>query len=93
MEAIYKIYDLRKYYPNFVGANSIAVVSDLTEEELLLHCPELIRKQPFVLFSKTKWSMLSIRPIFSAIGTKSTGWIGLFSASFILARASNPRSL
>ena len=44
MEAIYKIYDLRKYYPNFVGMNSTVVVSDLTEEELLLHCPELIRK-------------------------------------------------
>ena len=56
MEAIYKIYDLRKYYPNFVGMNSTVVVSDLTEEELLLHCPELIRKQPFVLLTKTKWS-------------------------------------
>ena len=35
MEAIYKIYDLRKSYPNFVGMNSTAVVSDLTEEKLL----------------------------------------------------------
>ena len=60
MEAIYKIYDLRKYYPNFVGMNSTVVVSDLTEEKLLLHCPELIRKQPFVLLTKTKWSEIKL---------------------------------
>ena len=60
MEAIYKIYDLRKYYPNFVGMNSTAVVSDLTEEKLLLHCPELIRKQPFVLLTKTKWAEIKL---------------------------------
>ena len=56
MEAIYKIYDLRKYYPDFVGANPIAVVSDLTEEELMVHCPELQAKAPFVYFEKEKWS-------------------------------------
>ena len=55
MEAIYKIYDLRKYYPNFVGANPIAVVSELTEEELITQCPELQAKAPFVYFEKEKW--------------------------------------
>lgn len=55
METIYKIYDLKKYYPNFIGANPIAVVSDLTEKELLLRCPELRAKVPFVYFSRIQW--------------------------------------
>ena len=55
MEAIYKIFDLRKYYPDFVGANPIAVVSDLTEEELVVRCPELHSKAPFVYFSNKQW--------------------------------------
>ena len=55
MEAIYKIYDLKKYYPDFIRANPIAVVSDLTEEELLLRCPELRAKAPFVYFSRIQW--------------------------------------
>ena len=56
MEAIYKIYDLRKYYPNFVGANPIAVVSNLSEEELLRWCPELRRKKPCAFFTKEAWN-------------------------------------
>ena len=56
MEVIYKLFDLRKYYPDFIGSNPIAVVSDLTEEELLLHCPELQHRVPFVYFDREKWS-------------------------------------
>lgn len=55
METIYKIYDLKKYYTNFVGANPIAVVSDLAEDELLVKCPELQSKRPFVLVTKSQW--------------------------------------
>ena len=55
MEAIYKIYDLKKYYPDFIGANPIAVVSNLSEAELLRWCPELRRKAPFVYFSCSQW--------------------------------------
>ncbi len=55
MEAIYKIYDLRKYYPDFIGANPIAIVSNLPEAELLLKCPELQQRVPFVYFDREKW--------------------------------------
>ncbi len=55
METIYKLYDLRKYYPAFVGVNPIAVVSELTEEELLLQCPELRRFTPCAFFTYKAW--------------------------------------
>jgi RNA polymerase sigma factor (sigma-70 family) len=56
MKAFYKIYDLKKYYPNFVGANPIAVVSDLPEEELLQKFPELQRVTPCAFFTYAAWS-------------------------------------
>lgn len=55
METIYKLYDLRKYYPSFVGANPIAVVSSLPKEELMLHFPELNCKAPFTFFTTDQW--------------------------------------
>lgn len=55
MEIIYKIFSLSQFYPKFVGANPIAVVSDFPEEELLKLCPELRCRMPFVHFSISEW--------------------------------------
>lgn len=55
MKAIYTIYDLRKYYPSFVGANHLAVVSDLTQDELMQSYPSLRKKAPFALFTEKQW--------------------------------------
>ena len=49
MNKEYKIYDLKCQYESFVGSNPIAVVSDLSLEELLSTYPELKVKMPFVL--------------------------------------------
>ena len=55
MKVLYKIYDLKKYYSNFVGANPFAVVSDFPEEELLQKCPELRRITPCAFFTNAAW--------------------------------------
>lgn len=55
MSKYYKIYNLKYEYQYFVGGNPIAVVSDLTEEQLLFTYPELQKKMPFVHFTKNQW--------------------------------------
>ncbi len=55
MDSIYRMYDLRNYYPNFVGVNSIVVVSNLSEKELLRWCPELRKDPPCAFFTNEAW--------------------------------------
>ena len=56
----YKIYDLGNEYKNFVGINSTAVVSNMTEDQLLYTYPELKDKIPFILLTEKQWEQISL---------------------------------
>lgn len=55
----YKIYDLGYEYKKFVGSKLIAVVSNLTKEQLLSIYPQLKERIPFVLLSEKQWGQIS----------------------------------